>query len=64
MLSSPAFGAKTPDGNSKVQFFTSSKIKEPLAIASGPDGALWFTNVKKNTIGRITTAGVVTDYTS
>ena len=31
-------------------------------IATGPDGALWFTAEKANKIGRITTAGVVTTY--
>ena len=35
----------------------------PEAIAAGPDGALWFTNLINNSIGRITTAGVVTNYT-
>ena len=30
---------------------------------AGPDGALWFTNVVSNSIGRITTAGVVSNYT-
>ena len=30
---------------------------------SGPDGALWFTNAGNNSIGRITTAGAVTNYT-
>ena len=29
----------------------------------GPDGALWFTNYGNNSIGRITTAGAVTNYT-
>ena len=28
----------------------------------GPDGALWFTETLANTIGRITTAGVITEY--
>lgn len=32
----------------------------PLAIASGPDGALWFTTIGANRIGRITTAGAIT----
>ena len=32
-------------------------------ITTGPDGALWFTNTGNNSIGRITTAGVVTNYT-
>ena len=29
----------------------------------GSDGALWFTNSGNNSIGRITTGGVVTNYT-
>jgi streptogramin lyase len=33
----------------------------PYGITAGPDGALWFT--KGNSIGRITTAGVVTNFT-
>ena len=28
----------------------------------GPDGALWFAELGSNKIGRITTAGVVTEY--
>ena len=35
----------------------------PEGITAGPDGALWFTNDGNNSIGRITTAGVVTNYT-
>ena len=35
----------------------------PHGITAGPDGALWFTNYGNNSIGRITTAGVVTNYT-
>jgi streptogramin lyase len=31
-------------------------------IAPGPDGALWFTELNANKIGRITTAGVITEY--
>ena len=30
----------------------------------GPDGALWFTNSGNDSIGRITTSGVVTNYTN
>jgi virginiamycin B lyase len=33
----------------------------PVAIISGPDGALWFTNTGPN-IGRITTTGAITFY--
>ena len=35
----------------------------PTSITTGPDGALWFTNYGNNSIGRITTEGVVTNYT-
>jgi streptogramin lyase len=38
-------------------------ISSPDGIAAGSDGALWFTNYGNNSIGRITTAGVVTNYT-
>jgi streptogramin lyase len=34
----------------------------PAGIAAGPDGALWFTIPYGNKIGRITTAGAVTEY--
>ena len=35
----------------------------PSGIAAGPDGNLWFTEISRgNTIGRITTAGVVTEF--
>lgn len=35
----------------------------PAEIASGPDGNLWFTEYAGQRIGRITPAGVVTEYT-
>jgi hypothetical protein len=35
---------------------------QPGSIATGPDGALWFT--EPNNIGRITTAGAITEYLS
>lgn len=34
----------------------------PVGITSGPDGALWFVESGGNKVGRITTAGVVTEY--
>jgi len=34
---------------------------EPYGITVGPDGALWFTEANGHRIGRITTAGVVTN---
>jgi streptogramin lyase len=44
-------------------FFESAAIDGPQQITAGPDGALWFTNAGNNSIGRITTAGVVTSFT-
>ena len=34
----------------------------PVGIAAGPDGTLWFTEQWGNKIGRITTAGVLSEY--
>ncbi len=34
----------------------------PLSAVTGPDGALWFVQRNSNTVGRMTTAGVVTEY--
>jgi streptogramin lyase len=36
---------------------------DPQYIASGPDGALWFTEYGTRKIGRITTSGTLTEYT-
>ncbi|MBK9965851.1 MAG: hypothetical protein IPP07_13485 [Holophagales bacterium] len=35
----------------------------PYGLTSGPDGAIWFTEWASNKVGRITTAGVVTEFT-
>ncbi|HEX4490277.1 MAG TPA: S8 family serine peptidase [Acidimicrobiia bacterium] len=50
--------------------FTDPSINGPGQITTGPDGNLWFTNLgpprsaSVGSIGRITTAGVVTSYTA
>ncbi len=36
---------------------------KPWNITAGPDGALWFTELDANRIGRITTSGAITEYT-
>ena len=36
----------------------------PNSITAGPDGALWFTEGDANRIGRITSAGVLTEYSA
>jgi streptogramin lyase len=38
-----------------------SYASEPIGITAGPDGALWFTEQATNKIGRITTAGAITE---
>jgi virginiamycin B lyase len=35
----------------------------PINITAGPDGALWFTENAANKIGRITTDGVISEFT-
>src|SRR5215467_11824169 len=35
----------------------------PQGIATGPDGAMWFTDLDNNSIGRISMTGQVTSYT-
>jgi streptogramin lyase len=41
--------------------FSTAPGSRPLAIVAGPDGALWFTEIGANKIGRMTTDGVLTD---
>jgi virginiamycin B lyase len=57
-----------------TNFYSGSNIDAVGAIAAGPDGAMWFTDGSPyspllipneiGSIGRITTAGVVTNYTA
>jgi virginiamycin B lyase len=46
------------------QTFTEFAVPEepPIGIAAGADGALWFTEAGGNQIGRVTTAGVFTEF--
>lgn len=44
------------------QYAITSPDPRPWAITTGPDGALWFTESKGTNIGRITTAGIITEY--
>jgi len=45
-----------------VSNFTGTLMAEPHDIALGADGNLWFTNLRNNSIGRITPGGAVTNY--
>jgi hypothetical protein len=37
-------------------------VSNPFSITGGPEGALWFTEPGNSRIGRITTAGAITEY--
>jgi virginiamycin B lyase len=41
---------------------TTNTLSNPIGIAKGSDGALWFTESAANKIGRITTAGEITEF--
>jgi virginiamycin B lyase len=67
---STASGASTAKSQTTVTFNgdVCGKLTEfplghsvPLSIVTGPDGAMWFTEPFGNKIGRITTAGVLTN---
>jgi virginiamycin B lyase len=34
-----------------------------VGITNGPDGALWFVEINGNKIGRITTSGIISEFT-
>ena len=42
--------------------YGSRRDEDPQDITTGPDGALWYTNIGNNTIGSITTSGVISTY--
>jgi virginiamycin B lyase len=43
------------------EFTVPTANSAPQAIAAGPDGALWFSEDNGNNIGRIATAGAITE---
>jgi virginiamycin B lyase len=49
-------------GQTVTEFPLPNAGSNPWGIATGPDGAVWFTEFGRNTIGRITTAGVVSEF--
>src|SRR6059036_907923 len=44
------------------EFIVPTARSSPTGITAGPDGALWFTEEGANAIGRITTAGTITEF--
>ena len=55
-------GGSRPAASSVATRASASTL--PTGITAGPDGALWFTNSGNDSIGRITVAGVVTNFTT
>jgi streptogramin lyase len=55
-------GACNPEGGACVDWLVPTAGSEPSRIAAGHDGALWFTERAANKIGRVTTAGVFTEF--
>jgi len=47
-----------------VSEYSGPSISSPGDITVGPDSELWFTNENNTSIGRITTSGVVTNFTA
>lgn len=48
--------------NTITEFTVPTANSVPWGIVTGPDGALWFTEVSGAKVGRLTTAGVFTEY--
>ena len=60
--SSDAIGRITPDLATITTFDIPTLASFPTSITLGPDGNLWFVESGANQIGRITPAGVITEF--
>ena len=58
----PPAQAATAFGTVSGPFVTASSSAVPWMITAGPDGNMWFTEQSSNDIGRITPAGVITEF--
>ncbi|MBC5827187.1 MAG: hypothetical protein GIW99_05825, partial [Candidatus Eremiobacteraeota bacterium] len=58
-------GTSSPPGPIRstriTEFAVPSKASHPAYIATGSDGALWFTETAANKIGRVATDGTITE---
>jgi virginiamycin B lyase len=55
-------GRMTTAGVVTNEYPTTTSGSSPVAIVSGPDGALWFVESDAGNVGRITTGGTMTEY--
>ena len=46
-----------------IEYSIPTPFSEPYGITAGPDGNLWFTEYATSKIGKMTPAGVITEYT-
>jgi virginiamycin B lyase len=49
-------------GQARSNCGPSTAVSQPYVITEGPDRSLWFTECNSNKIGRISTAGVITEF--
>ncbi len=45
-----------------MEFVAPTASSQPFQIVAGPDGAMWFTELAGNKIGRVTTAGAISEF--
>jgi len=55
-------GAPAATAATVTEFGIPTAGAQPIGIAAGPDGGLWFTENSANKIGRVTTAGTFTEF--
>ena len=64
LTASPVMAKGNTGGVVVTDYPVTTQFADPSGIVAGPDGALWFTDSGlTGSIGRVTTAGVVTTYT-
>jgi streptogramin lyase len=62
LIGQHAIGAPPSGAYSKISVYSTTAAGVIQGIVAGPDGAMWFTETNGIKIGRITTAGVLTEY--
>src|SRR3954454_17833602 len=59
----PAAAAAPPPAGT-ITTYGKTPMTAVLHVATGPDGNLWYTATVPNTVGRMTPAGVATNFTA
>ncbi|MDQ2809232.1 MAG: S-layer homology domain-containing protein [Chloroflexota bacterium] len=58
----PGSGPKGPNPYTITEFPVPSAASQPNGICAGPDGNVWFVESASNTIGRISSSGVISEF--